>query len=124
MYNAMASKEGTTFLHMDISDAVNIMTFAAPCADGSAGCAVWDIFRAEDAFKIHQYLAPLVDDQQDLLVTHPNDMLLLIHLQQVYFDDDMLANLYKCHGVKAYRHFQRPGDAVFIPAGCAHQVSQ
>jgi lysine-specific demethylase 3 len=30
--------------------------------------------------------------------------------------------LYEETGVKSYRIYQRPGDGVFIPAGCAHQV--
>ena len=61
MYNAMASSQnvgskGSTRLHMDMADALNIMTYAALCPDGSPGCAVWDLFRAEDSDKLRAFL--------------------------------------------------------------------
>lgn len=34
----------------------------------------------------------------------------------------MRKQLYKSTGVKSFRIHQRPNQAVFIPAGCAHQV--
>ncbi|KAF8748317.1 hypothetical protein RHS01_10922 [Rhizoctonia solani] len=61
MYNAFTSSEGpggqgSTRLHMDMADAVNIMMYASDCPDGSPGVAAWDIFRACDSEKIRSYL--------------------------------------------------------------------
>ena len=46
-----------------------------------------------------------------------------IHGQQFYLDVNLRRQLFDEYGVKSYRVYQRPGDGVFIPAGCAHQVS-
>ncbi|KAG5643259.1 hypothetical protein DXG03_001269 [Asterophora parasitica] len=136
MYNAMATDQvagskGTTRLHMDMADALNIMTYAAPAPDGKAGCAAWDIFRAGDSNKLRDFLkglpaASIAANGKDgengaaktgVIVTDP------IHGQQFYLDEELRAKLYEETGVKSYRFYQRPGEAVFIPAGCAHQVA-
>ncbi|KAH9850033.1 Clavaminate synthase-like protein [Lenzites betulinus] len=118
MYNAMASFEsqgskGSTRLHMDMADAVNIMTYASPMPDGRPGCAAWDIFRADDTSKLRKFLKKKFKGQ------YQHDP---IHSQQFYLDSSLRQELYKEHGVLSHRVYQRPGDAVFIPAGCAHQV--
>jgi lysine-specific demethylase 3 len=118
MYNAMASSEapgskGSTRLHMDMADAVNIMTYAADAPDGSPGCAAWDLFRAEDSDKLRKFLRKRF---QGVFQHDP------IHSQQVYLDSAARRELLKDYGVKSHRVYQRPGEAVFIPAGCAHQV--
>ncbi|TFK43074.1 hypothetical protein BDQ12DRAFT_674344 [Crucibulum laeve] len=119
MYNAMASTQspgskGTTKLHMDMADALNIMTFASPCPDNSPGCAAWDLFRAEDSDKLRQFLRQKFGGS---LLHDP------IHSQNYYLDEQLRAALWAEAGVMSYRVYQRPGEAVFIPAGCAHQVS-
>ncbi|KAG6877450.1 hypothetical protein C0993_007134 [Termitomyces sp. T159_Od127] len=166
MYNAMATTQeagskGSTRLHMDMADALNIMTYAAPAPDGSQGCAAWDLFRAEDSDTIRAFLAEYVRGREapgaapgagagsqsagagasangsvngsvngsanggagkgkeprvDWTANDP------IHGQQFYLDEEMRERLYATTGVKSYRFYQRPGEAVFIPAGCAHQV--
>jgi lysine-specific demethylase 3 len=118
MYNAMASNEtqgskGTTRLHMDMADALNIMTFASPAPDGSPGTAAWDLFRAEDSDKIRKFL------RKKFQGTFQHDP---IHSQQIYLDSTLRRQLLDDFGVKSHRIYQRPGEAVFIPAGCAHQV--
>ncbi|KAG5639144.1 hypothetical protein H0H81_006403 [Sphagnurus paluster] len=130
MYNAMATgqapgSKGTTRLHMDMADALNIMTYSSNAPDGSVGCAAWDIFRAEDSDKLRAFLrsgmgkppAAQTLAQQELASAHDP-----IHGQQCYLDEQMRNALYDATGVKSYRFYQRPGEAVFIPAGCAHQV--
>ncbi|KAF8629624.1 hypothetical protein AX15_003360 [Amanita polypyramis BW_CC] len=119
MYNAMASSlaegsKGTTRLHMDMADALNIMTFASPCADGSPGCAAWDLFHAEDSEKLRGFLRKRI---QGIGVQDP------IHSQQIYLDEVLRKELWETQGIKSYRVYQRPGEAIFIPAGCAHQVA-
>lgn len=61
MYNSFASSQesgsrGSTRLHMDMADALNVMLHAEPCPDGSEGYAVWDLYRAEDSDKIRAFL--------------------------------------------------------------------
>ncbi|KAF7354901.1 Clavaminate synthase-like protein [Mycena sanguinolenta] len=109
MYNANANREnvgnkGSTRLHMDMADALNLMTYAAPDADGKEGCAAWDLFRAQDSDKIRQFM-------RAKFALTSNDP---IHMQQIYLEDDARRQLWEEYG--------KAGEAVFIPAGCAHQV--
>jgi [histone H3]-dimethyl-L-lysine9 demethylase len=118
MYNAFATADtegskGSTRLHMDMADAVNIMVYAEPCSDGAAGGARWDLFRAEDAPAIRKFLR----DRFNLA-----DGLDPIHSQQFYLDKQLRAELRAKTGIRSHRVIQRQGEAVFIPAGCAHQV--
>jgi lysine-specific demethylase 3 len=118
MYNAFESSEdpggnGTTRLHMDMADAVNIMLYAAPRQDGSPGCAAWDIFRAEDAGKIREFLHLKFPNE---ITDDP------IHTQCFFLDTNLRKELQEEYGVISWRIYQKPGEAVFIPAGCAHQV--
>ena len=117
MYNTFESQEGpggkgSTRLHMDMADAINVMLYAAPRQDGTPGCAVWDIYRAEDSAKIRKFLFRKYGKSS----TDP------IHSQHYYLDSDIRKELFETEGVKSWRIYQKPGDAVFIPAGCAHQV--
>lgn len=142
MYNSMATSQepgskGSTRLHMDMADALNVMLYSSPCPDGSPGYAVWDLFRADDSDKIRAFIrkkfAPgnsvntasktqssaekaLALQAQQMAIHDP------IHSQQFYLDVALRKELFEGHGVKSYRIYQRPGDGVFIPAGCAHQV--
>lgn len=130
MYNAFASKEdgnGTTRLHMDMADAVNVMLYAAPGDDGSRGCAVWDLFAAKDADAIREFLKSKYD---------PKTFSDPIHSQMFYLNTELRKELFETRGIASHRVYQYPvsacgkvgvgltlqGDAVFIPAGCAHQV--
>lgn len=118
MYNAMSSFEsagskGSTRLHMDMADAVNIMTYASTTPDGRPGSAAWDLFRAQDAEKLRTFL------RRKFKGSYQHDP---IHSQQFYLDAQLRKELYDTHGIKSHRVYQRPGEAIFIPAGCAHQV--
>lgn len=89
------------------------MLHASPCPDGSDGTAAWDIFPAEDAPAIREFL------RETLAVRHSEDP---IHTQRFYLDSELRQRLYEEKKVTSWRIYQKPGDAVFIPAGCAHQV--
>ncbi|SCV68606.1 BQ2448_727 [Microbotryum intermedium] len=115
--------QGSTKLHMDVADAVNVMLWAGPWNEGAVGAAAWDMFRVEDADKIRDFLYEHFAEkygrpvaQMRLMMNDP------IHSQLVFLDQDLRAQLLKSKGVKPFRIWQRPGEAVFIPAGCAHQV--
>ncbi|KDR74489.1 hypothetical protein GALMADRAFT_250463 [Galerina marginata CBS 339.88] len=151
MYNSMASSQeagskGSTRLHMDMADALNVMLHAEPCEDGTEGYAVWDLFRAEDSDKIRAFLkrkfgfgqpAPNVANaavpsstsgsSKSAAAAGPAPPVLIghdpIHGQQFYLDVELRQAIWEESGVRSFRVYQRPGDGVFIPAGCAHQVA-
>jgi len=132
-----AGSKGSTRLHMDMADAFNVMIYASNCADGTPGYAVWDLFRAEDSDKIREFLrkkfapgsAAMSNGQQQTQAEKAAALQIQaiavhdpIHSQQFYLDVELRKELWNEYGVKSYRIYQRPGDGVFIPAGCAHQV--
>jgi len=125
MYNAWPASEGvrgqgTTRLHMDMADAVNIMLYASPPTgsdvpdEHKAGVAAWDIFRAEDADKLRAFLRT-----EYAHLEFKDDP---IHIQQFFISAPQRVKLFRQYGVRSWRIYQQPGEAVFIPAGCAHQV--
>ncbi|KAL1509972.1 hypothetical protein ABEB36_004635 [Hypothenemus hampei] len=152
MYNAYGSalhpNKGTTNLHLDVSDAVNVMVYVGVPKDGDsdehikeafraideAGCdiltrrrvrdkgelpgALWHIYNARDADKIRDLLNKVTVERGGRLEPH-NDP---IHDQSGYLDGPLRERLYKEYGVEGYAIVQCLGDAVFIPAGAPHQV--
>jgi hypothetical protein len=117
MYNANGTEReddayGSTNLHMDLTDVVNIMVWAAACSDGSPGYALWHIFPPWASNIIQQFL-------WEEGFRGPGDS---IHSQGFYLNDarrDRLAAKYNIH---PYTIRQYKNEAVFIPAKCAHQV--
>ncbi|KAI9330901.1 hypothetical protein DFJ73DRAFT_648202, partial [Zopfochytrium polystomum] len=133
MYIAYGSTDaiGTTPLHMDIADTVNLMLHArvpdSPAgteysADAPPGvAAVWDIYPAWASNTIREFLRRVAAEQAalrglDLKICDP------VHDQYFYLDASMRRRLWTECGVRGWRIMQRVGDAVFVPAGCAHQV--
>ncbi|GAB0092943.1 lysine-specific demethylase 3A [Sergentomyia squamirostris] len=152
MYNAYGSalypSKGTTNLHLDISDAVNVMVYvgiprdaddeetikAAFRAIDEAGCdiltkrrvrdkgelpgALWHIYAPRDADKIRDLLNKITLEKGYCLEPHHDP----IHDQEWYLDGPLRERLYKEYGVEGYPIAQCLGDAIFIPAGAPHQV--
>lgn len=118
MYNAHGTgddaSDASTRLHMDMADALNILMYAEPLNGSDLGGAVWDLFRAEDSDKIREFLS----SHRHLPQTQVDP----IHGQQIYMTDKLLKELWTKQGVKGFRVYQRAGEAIMIPAGCAHQV--
>jgi lysine-specific demethylase 3 len=178
MYNAYGSSDlgkggiGTTPIHLDMADAVNIMMYASmskqdiepptaqangtkfggptsptdttkwkrnslsssssairdrienrnrsvahpPKAMACPPCAaVWDIYQFADLPKIRQFLHK-VAAEKNIEVDDP------VHDQMFYLNDELRKRLRTEYGVIGWRIYQNVGDAVFVPAGCAHQV--
>ncbi|CAG8598278.1 16443_t:CDS:2 [Cetraspora pellucida] len=126
MYNAYGSTDevggkGTTNLHLDMTDAVNLMAYATPPEQRSKyerqflHAAVWDIYKMDDLPLLCKFLRK-VARERGVVIDHP------IHDQCFYLDEALRKRLLKEYGIKGVRIYQNPGDVVFVPAGCAHQV--
>ena len=118
MYIAHAAPQddvhhGSTRLHFDLTNALNVMLWAASQPDGTPGAAIWHIFHASDSSILRKFL------RENGYHTGADDP---IHSQSIYLTPSMLDALYTKYNVRPYTIIQHPGDAVFIPAGCAHQV--
>jgi lysine-specific demethylase 3 len=85
---------------MDVADAINIMLYASPRPDGQPGCAVWDLFKAEDADTIREFLKDKYGGK--VLFTDP------IHSQVFYLDSELRKELDEKHGVVSFRVYQYP----------------
>ena|ERR1700761_3300877 len=122
MYNAFATADiagtkGSTRLHMDMADAVNIMLHCERCPDGEEGFASWDLYHPRDASKLRHFLNEEFPQADPLHLKDP------IHSQQFYLDHRLRQKLQERYGVSSFRIYQKKGQAIFIPAGCAHQVT-
>ncbi|BFZ58899.1 hypothetical protein PYCC9005_005967 [Savitreella phatthalungensis] len=115
--------QGTTVLHMDMTDAVNIMTWSShdPLTSTRPGAAVWDIFPHDALPFLRRYMLLHVVDRNDASQALMDDP---IRRARYYLTTADLAalSLPENGGVKPWRIYQNVGEAVFIPAGCAHQV--
>ncbi len=104
--------QGSTPLHIYVTSAVNLLAHVQPddVEERNEVGAVWDIFRAADTPQIRVYLR-----RKGHLSLDP------IHAQDTYLTESMLSKL-TLERVKPFRIFQASGEAIFIPAGCPHQV--
>ncbi|CAH0720118.1 unnamed protein product, partial [Brenthis ino] len=144
MYTAYGGAGGTTNLHLDVSDAVNVLVHASAPADAperareaaraadEAGvdvlsrkrarlappAALWHIYAARDADKIRDFLVKAELDRGARPRAHHDP----VHDQTWYLDAALRRRLYADYGVEGYAVLQCAGDAVFVPAGAPHQV--
>ena len=84
--------------------------------EGDDGAAVWDIWHSRDAETISNFLIRVAREEGRKPCAHG------IHDQTFYVDAVLRRRLEEEEGVIGWRFVQRAGDAVFIPAGCPHQV--
>ena len=121
MYNAHGNpnddnSHGSTQLHLDVTSAVNIMLYAADFADGRSGGALWHIFPISTLPSLRDFLR----NEPTIGFREPGDP---IHNQGIYLTPTLLRLLAEKHDIRPFIIHQKPGDAIFIPAGCAHQVT-
>ncbi|XP_069164923.1 lysine-specific demethylase 3A [Procambarus clarkii] len=146
--SAIHPNRASTNLHLDISDAVNVMCYVGVPKDADyedhikgafkaideAGCdiltrrrvrekeevpgALWHIYHARDSDKIRDLLNKVAIERGDKLEPHHDP----IHDQAWYLDGPLRERLYKEYGVEGYAIIQCLGDSLFIPAGAPHQV--
>ncbi|KAM7518021.1 hypothetical protein LguiB_016983 [Lonicera macranthoides] len=104
-------------MKMDLNGGGN----SAELEDPDAG-ALWDIFRRQDVPKLEEYLKRHFREFRHFFccplpqVVHP------IHDQTFYLTIEHKRRLKEEYGIEPWTFVQKVGDAVFIPAGCPHQV--
>ncbi|CAF1263352.1 unnamed protein product [Rotaria sordida] len=149
-YSQLTSKEakqaGTTNLHIDVSDAVNVLVYVGIGGHGDDGSDKEEEIRQVEAEILdsnideaqlqrlrngekpgalwHLFRSDDVKKIRDYIgrtqrKTTGSDS---IHDQTTYLEREDLEKLKDCSNVEAYPILQFLGDAVFIPSGAPHQV--
>ncbi|KAL2939054.1 Lysine-specific demethylase JMJ25 [Bienertia sinuspersici] len=130
--------DSVTKLHCHLSDVVNILVHTTEVPlhldrsvrptenlEGSGhdnGGALWDIFRREDVLKLHDYLKGHYREFRHIHCSPLNKVIHPIHDQTFYLTEEHKLKLKEEFGIEPRTFVQKLGEAVFIPAGCPHQV--
>ncbi|KAK8711357.1 hypothetical protein V6N13_146641 [Hibiscus sabdariffa] len=86
------------------------------------GGAVWDIFRKQDVPKIIEYLEKHKKEFRHIENLPVTSVIHPIHDQTLFLNERHKKQLKEEFDVEPWTFVQCLGEAVFIPAGCPHQV--
>ncbi|KAK1324525.1 hypothetical protein QJS10_CPA01g01892 [Acorus calamus] len=84
--------------------------------------ALWDIFRREDVPKLNEYLQNHWREFRHIENVPLNNVIHPIHDQTIFLNERHKKQLKEEFNIEPWTFEQYLGEAVFIPAGCPHQV--